>query len=287
MAAREFYRIKKVFNNNVVLAEKDAEAQEYILIGKGIGFSSQKGKTINKNNFEIEKEFIPLEGEKRKNYLRLLEEVDSKVIAVTEEIITLVGDELGEDINQYIRIGLTDHIAFTLKRIKDGIEIVNPFLTETRTLYKKEYSLAKKAVEIMEKNFKLEIPEAEVGFIAFHIHGARSNSEVSKTVKNTSLIKKLVAKVEAEIGHNLAYESLNYARLVNHLRFALERIENNKEDNLNPLLENIKNNFAESFSLAAKLAEIIELRLDCEITEDEKGYLAIHLQRLKREVGID
>lgn len=199
----------------------------------------------------------------------------------------MVADELEEDINQYIRIGLTDHIAFTLKRIRDGIEIANPFLAETRTLYNEEYSLAKKAVKMMEKSFNLKIPEAEVGFIAFHIHGARSNSEVSKTVQNTSLIKKLVSKVETEIGHKLAYQSLNYARLINHLRFALERIENNNDDNINPLLDNIKDNFAESFNLAAKLAEIIENRLDCKITEDEKGYLAIHLQRLKREVGIN
>lgn len=282
MSVREKYRVKKIFNNNVILAEKNTEEQEFILIATGIGFSSRKGDIFTKDDYQIKKEFIPLKGDKRNNYFQLLEEVDSKIIQATEEIITMVNQELEEDINQYIRIGLTDHIAFTLKRIKEGLEIINPFLVETRTLYKKEYQLAKKAVQILENRFEISIPEGEIGFIAFHIHGAINNSEVSKTVKNTSIIKNLVAKVEEELGEELEYDSLNYARLVNHLRFALERIES-RENNTNPLLDNIKKDFKETYEIAGKLAEIIESRFDYQVPDDEKGYLALHLHRLKRD----
>jgi transcriptional antiterminator len=282
MSVREKYRVKKIFNNNVILAEKNTEEQELILIATGIGYSTNKGDVFNKDDFQIKKEFVPLKGDKRNNYFQLLEEVDSKIIQATEEIITMVNQELDEDINQYIRIGLTDHIAFTLKRIKEGLEIINPFLVETRTLYKREYQLAKKAVQILENRFEISIPEGEIGFIAFHIHGAINNSEVSKTVKNTSIIKNLVAKVEEELGAELEYDSLNYARLVNHLRFALERIESRK-NNTNPLLDNIKKDFKETYEIAGKLAEIIESRFDYEVPEDEKGYLALHLHRLKRD----
>ncbi|PUU94659.1 MAG: transcriptional antiterminator [Halanaerobium sp.] len=282
MSVREKYKVKKVFNNNVILAEKGAEKQELILIATGIGFASSKGDIFTKDDYQIKQEFVPLAGEKRSNYFQLLEEVDSKIIQATEEIINMVNEELDEDINQYIRIGLTDHIAFTLKRIKEGLEIINPFLMETRTLYKKEFQLARKSVKILENNFEISIPEGEIGFIAFHIHGAINNSEVSKTVKNTSIIKQLVAKVEEELGQELEYDSLNYARLVNHLRFALERIES-RENNTNPLLENIKKDFKESYQLAGKLAEIIESRFDYQVPEDEKGYLALHLHRLNRD----
>lgn len=287
MSVREKYRVKKIFNNNVILAEKtklkeNDEAQELIFIAAGIGFSTNKGDLFQKDEYQIEKEFVPLKGDKRNNYFQLLEEVDSKIIKATEEIITMINQELDQNINQYIRIGLTDHIAFTLKRIKKGLEIINPFLIETRTLYKREFMLAKKAVAILENNFKISIPEGEIGFIAFHIHGAINNNEVSKTVKNTSIIKKLVAEVEAELGTELEYESLNYARLVNHLRFALERIES-REKTSNPLLENIKKDFTKSYQLAGKLAKIIESRFDYQVPEDEKGYLALHLHRLKRD----
>ncbi|ADO76240.1 BglG family transcription antiterminator [Halanaerobium praevalens] len=282
MSVREKYKVKKIFNNNVILAEKNKNQQEFILLGNGIGFATKKGDVFAKEDYQIEKEFVPLTGEKRNNYFQLLEEVDSKIIQATEQIITMINQELNKDINQYIRIGLTDHIAFTLKRIREGLEITNPFLVETRTLYKKEFQLAKKSVEILETTFKIKIPEAEIGFIAFHIHGAINNSEVSKTVKNTSIIKDLVAKVELELDQKLEYDSLNYARLVNHLRFALERIES-RENNNNPLLDNIKKDFKETYKIAGKLAEIIEKRFDYKVPEDEKGYLALHLQRLKRD----
>jgi transcriptional antiterminator len=283
MAAAEKYIIKKIFNNNVILAEDISSERELIFIGKGIGFSRKNGDQITKSELKIDKEFAPIKGEKRENYIQLLEEVDSKIIGITEEIIAMASQELNEELDQHIRIGLADHIAFSIKRIKDGIEVANPFLAETRTLYNEEYNVAEKAVKMISDRFDLDIPESEVGFITLHIHGARNERGISKTLKNTSLIKKLVTKVETELGEDLAYESLNYARLVNHLRFALERIETGAS-NPNPLLENIKENFDFSFKLAEKLAIIIEGKFDYQVPESEKGYLALHLHRLKRDL---
>lgn len=285
MAAEEKYKIKKIFNNNVILADEIDSGQELIFIGRGIGFSRNQDDEFFKNEIKIDKEFVPVVGEKRENYIQLLEEVDSQVIGVTEEIIAMVSDELKEDLNQHIRIGLADHIAFSLKRIRDGIEVANPFLAETRTLYSKEYKLAEKAIKMIEERFEISIPESEVGFITLHIHGARDERGISRTLKNTSLIKELVTRVESELEKKISYESLNYARLVNHLRFALERIEKNNS-NPNPLLENIKENFADSFQLAVKLAEIIEEKFNYQVPDAEKGYLTLHLHRLKRDLEI-
>ena len=285
MAAAEKYIIKKIFNNNVILAENISTKNELIFIGNGIGFSKSSGNGFLKSELNIDKEFAPIDGEKRENYIQLLEEVDSEVIGITEEIIAMASAELNEDLDQHIRIGLADHIAFSLKRIRDGIEVANPFLVETRTLYNEEYSVAEKAVAMIADRFDLEIPESEVGFITLHIHGARNERGISKTLQNTSLIKELVTKVETELGKKLAYDSLNYARLVNHLRFALERIETGVS-NPNPLLENIKENFDFSFKIAQKLVKIIEEKFDCQVPESEKGYLALHLHRLKRDLEI-
>lgn len=283
MAEQAKYKIKKIFNNNVILVQELETEIETILVGKGIGFSRKNGDKFNKEAMNIEKEFKPVSGDKRESYIQLLEEVDSKVIGITEEIIAMVSKKLGESLDQHIRIGLADHIAFSLKRIRDGIEVANPFLAETRTLYNQEYKLAEEAVKMIGERFEIDVPESEVGFITLHIHGSRTDKGVSKTLKNTSLIKELVTEVESELGDQISYDSLNYARLVNHLRFALERIETDSS-NPNPLLENIKENFGEAFNLAVKLAEIIESKFDYQVPEAEKGYLALHLQRLKRDL---
>jgi transcriptional antiterminator len=75
-----------------------------------------------------------------------------------------------EELDQHIRIGLADHIAFSLKRLKDGIEVANPFLAETRTLYNQEYRLAEKLAKIIEKNFDCQVPDSEKGYLAMHLH---------------------------------------------------------------------------------------------------------------------
>ncbi|MBM7623807.1 glucose PTS transporter transcription antiterminator GlcT [Sporohalobacter salinus] len=278
------YKIKKVFNNNVVLAIKEGNFQnESILLGKGIGFSKSKGDIIKADKVTIERKFTPVTDEKKEVYQQLLTKVDEKVIGVTEEIIAIVSSKLDEKLDSHIHIALADHISFSLKRIQEGMDVVNPFLHETKTLYSEEYELAKEAVGMIEERFDLSIPEEEIGFITLHIHSARENKGVSKTVKYTSLIKKMVDKVEEELEVEFSYESLNYARLVTHLKFGLERIEQN-EVNQNPLLDIIKTNFPQAYKMAVNLSKIIERELDLEVPEDEIGYLAMHLQRLRKEL---
>ncbi|MBM7558218.1 glucose PTS transporter transcription antiterminator GlcT [Halanaerobacter jeridensis] len=278
------YKVKKIFNNNVVLAQKRNNNKELILLGKGIGFGTTKGDIIQRDEVTIDKEFVPIKGEKKEAYQKLLNEVDEQVIGVTEEIIAMVSSQLEEELNEHIRIGLADHIAFALKRIEDGMDLTNPFLTETKTLYQEEYELAQEAIDMIEQRFDVSMPESEVGFITLHIHGARENRGVSKTLKYTSLIQKMVAKVEEKLGEKLSYETLNYARLVNHLRFALERVEKD-EVNPNPMLDDIKDKFPRAYQISIKLAQMIEEELKVDVPKDEVGYLAMHVQRLRRDLN--
>ncbi len=277
------YEVQKIFNNNVVLAHKESESEELILLGSGLGFGIKEGDSIDRQQVEIDKEFVPVKEEKKEAYQQLLNEVDAQVIGLTEEIIAMLTSELEEKLNQHIRIGLADHIAFALKRIEDGMDLTNPFLAETKTLYQTEYKLAKEAVKMIEERFDVSMPESEVGFITLHIHGARENRGVSKTLKYTSLIQKMVAKVEEKIDKELSYETLNYARLVNHLRFALERVEQGEVEP-NPMLDDIKDNFPESYAISIDLAQMMETELEVKVPQDEVGYLAIHIQRLKRDL---
>ncbi|GAB6137825.1 glucose PTS transporter transcription antiterminator GlcT [Halanaerobaculum tunisiense] len=281
------YRVRKIFNNNVILTDKEVnnnQQQEFVLVGKGLGFSKQPGDVIVADEVEIEKEFVPVHEEKQEIYQQLVDEVDKEVIGLTEEIIAMVSSKLEEELDNHIHLGLADHISFALKRIREGAGITNPFLPETKTLYSEEYQLAQQAAEMIEERTNLSIPEEEIGFISLHIYGARENRGMSETVKYTSLIGNMVKIVKKELDIEFSYESLSYARLVTHLRFALERIEQD-EVNKNPLLDSIKENFTDCYQLASKLVKLIERELNYEIPEDEVGYLAMHLHRLKKDLA--
>jgi len=283
-SSEQNYEVTKVLNNNVVLAEGIGSREEIVVIGKGLGFSNSIGDILSTDDPKIDKTFVAVNKENKEKYQRLVANVDKEVIGVTEEIIAMASEELGEELDEHIHIALADHIQFSLKRLKEGMEILNPFLAETQTLYSTEYNLAKKSVALIEKRLGIEMPVAEVGFITLHLHAAKNNLKVSKTVKYTSLIKSMIEAVEEELAIKLSRESLNHARLVTHLRFALKRIED-ETPNQNPILATIKNNFNDAYQLAKKLARMIEDRLELEVPIDEVGYIALHLQRLKKNIN--
>ncbi|SJZ94506.1 glucose PTS transporter transcription antiterminator GlcT [Selenihalanaerobacter shriftii] len=276
------YRIEKILNNNVILASINSE-EEIIVIGKGLGFNSSIGDVISADDSRINKTFIAIDEENKNKYQKLVETVDEEVIGVTEDIIVMASEKLDNELDEHIHIALADHIQFALKRLNEGLKISNPFQTEIQTLYTKEYSVAKEAAALIEKRLEIKLPIEEVSFITLHLHAARNNLGVSKTVKHTSLIKEMVDIIEQELAINLTKESLNYARLITHLRFGLRRIEEG-EPNHNPILDKIKKDFISSYRLAEQLALMIKERLNLDVSDDEIGYIALHLQRLKKNV---
>ena len=55
----------------------------------------------------------------------MAEEVDPDIFDATSEMIGRIEKELGQDLYKYIYLSLTDHIAFAIKRNKEGILVRN------------------------------------------------------------------------------------------------------------------------------------------------------------------
>lgn len=274
---RHNYEIKKIFNNNVILVSQ--QGKEKIILQKGLGFGKKVGGIIP-DNTPIEKVFVIKEEDNSSKFNQLLTNVDKEIIGMCEEIIFMVSNELKEELNEKIHISLTDHIAFTLKRLEKNDEIINPFLVETETLYKKEFEIAEKAVRIIEKRTGINVPDGEVGFITLHIHSARKKGQISNTVKYAFLCNSIVEFIEDSLDIYIDRQSLDYARFLTHIRFAIERILNNNPIK-NELLDTIKKQYKKSYKLAEKVAEIIEKELDIKVIEDEIGYISMHIEKLK------
>jgi transcriptional antiterminator len=275
--AVDVYTVVKVFNNNVVLVLEGTT--EKIIFGKGIGFGKHPKEKIE-NSRGIEKIFVIQDPSNINKFRELMTKVDEDVIEISEEIISLIGNELKEELDESIHIGLTDHISFTLKRLKENNEIANPFLIETEVLFKKEYELAKKAVALLEKRTGIDIPDGETGFIALHIHSARNKGTLSNTIKYTFLANTISEFIEDNLKIVLDRESLDYARFIVHLRFTVERIIKNSPIK-NDLLTTIKRKYKSSYKLAERIGKIIEDSLQLKVVADEIGYIAIHLEKLK------
>lgn len=271
-------QVAKVLNNNVIIADHPVH-QEVVVIGKGIGFNRKAKDMIPLS--AAEKMFILTKPEEQEQYKQLVPQVDEKLIEAIHDIIEHASASGNGPLNEHIHIALTDHIAFAIKRHAQGLYIHNPFLFETRELYPEEYQMAEYAVKTIRNRIGVDLGEDEIGFIALHFHGALTNQHISEVRKHSELLSDLVRIVEEKLDYSIPRDSLDYSRLITHLRFALERIRRGETvveaGGLDSLL---KQEYPELYSLAWTLTKIMEKRLKKPVYPAEAGYLTIHLQRL-------
>lgn len=274
------YEIIRVMNNNVILAKEQDQNQECVLVGKGIGFGQKAGKIVEISKDKIEKSFVTFDKTVKQQYFQVIKNLDSAVVGMCEEIIAMAESELGK-MNHQIHVVLTDHIGFALERIKLGMEINNPFMFEIKTLYPEEYKVAKDAVEMLETNLNVVIPKDEIGFVALHLHASRQNKKVSETMKHTRLLKEVIDIIQVELKMRFDEEELTYYRLINHLRGVIDRVTNKKFIE-NPLLDSIKKEFKVAYKISKHITKHIEKNYDIKVPEQELGYMALHIERIRK-----
>lgn len=270
----------KAFNNNIVLVEK--ENKEKLLFAKGIGFAKKKGDIISQNT-RIDKVFVIENQQNVKKFNEIINGTDKKFLSLCEEIIYKISEELNEELNENIHVALTSHLSFALERLKNGQKIDNPFLIEIETLYDRDFRIAKKVAEKIKKETNILIPDEEVAFIALHINSARNNGKLSNAIKYSLLASSIVEYMETKLEVKISRKSLDYARFLAHIRFAIERIKNNRS-NKNDLKNVIRLIYDKSYNIAVGISEIIQNEMDIEIDQDEVAYLAMHIERFRKEI---
>ena len=269
--------LTKAFNNNIVLVK--VNGKEKILFSKGIGFGKKFGDIISKEE-KIEKIFSIENEENLKNLDKLIDKVDNDFFAVCEEAIYEISHIIKGELNENIHIGLIDHLYFAIKRLKSNEEIQNPFLVEIETLYPREFDLAMMVAKKVGDHVSVTIPEGEIGFIALHIHSAINNGDLSNTIKYSYLSNTIVEYVEDGLNIKIDRRSLDYARFLTHIRFAIERIVNNNRIS-NDLVSIIKKRYKKSYKIAKEAAKILGDKLSGKVSEDEVAYLAMHIERFR------
>lgn len=275
---KEDCEIIKAFNNNIVLVL--SEGKEKMLFEKGIGFSKRPGDTVCKGT-EIEKIFIIENEDNIRNFKTLINNLEEEFVGFCEELIYFISKELNEELSENIHIGLIDHLFFAIKRLKNQEEIQNPFIVEIETLYNKEFCLAQQVAIKIEESLGVYIPDGEAGFIALHIHSARNNGKLSNTIKYSFISNTVIEYIEDTLNIEIDRKSLDYARFLTHLRFAIERIITNTPIT-NDFIDVIKRKYRKSYNIAKDIREILKENLDdIDIVEDEIAYLAMHIERFR------
>lgn len=273
-------KIKKVLNQNAVLVLD--EGQEKVAVGKGVGFNKKKNDLLFSQ--QVERMFI-MEPEGLKKLQVLLSQIDEKYFFVTEEIIAHAETILGEKLNEHVNIGLSDHIAFAAENSQNNIIVRNKLLKEIEILYSEEFSIAQWAVEYLTQKLGIPFSYDEAGYIAIHIHSARSGRRDNrKSIREVTIVSEIIHLIEQELGINIHDEkmSLSYSRLVNHLRLFIHRFQQSQYAALDDeILDVVRKKYAESYEISKKVQVLLMKNFHYQVPNEELGYLAIHIERLK------
>ena len=280
MSEKSRYFISRIINNNVI-ASKDSENNEVVLMGKGISFNKHIGELVDVTR--IEKVFV-LKDKEKLHYMDVIENMEPQYLEDAVHILDEAADIINIHITPISYITLADHISSAVDRCRNGIFIPNAMLTELKNFYPSAYEISSKAVEELDREYHIELPEDEAGFITFHIVNVWEETS-GKTEKRLAITKKVIDVIESYYGIKLDSNSVYYERFLTHLKYFYARVLKNEMSSDHGLQDDFVFRILKTqYRDAAKCADLIGIYLnseyDIEITEEEKGYLIIHIMNL-------
>ncbi|MCM1991030.1 BglG family transcription antiterminator [Oceanirhabdus seepicola] len=270
------YKIIKILSNNVVLVS--GEKSDYVLVGKGIGFGKKKGNYLEDEK-NIEQKFISIKGLDNNDYDRFFMKINPNIIEIIPTLINIVEEEIGENLSSNINVGLIDHINFAIKRIREGIEIINPFMFETKALYPEEYSAAEKMVNFLNEKLDINIPKDEIGFLTFYIYCGRTEKSKQEALHYSKMMSEIIDFLNKRINIELKKDSFDYRRFIMHLRGVKDRVLYD-ETLKNSLLNKIKIEYPLEFKVAFEISKIMEQYLKKKVPLDEVGFITMHIYKI-------
>lgn len=275
--------IKQVFNNNVVLTTND-DANEFVVMGRGIGFQKAKGDSIDLAL--IEKKFILSENVSKSIFPDIYHQLSDDEIDVVIEIIDLAEEMLGIEFQSNIYIALADHIHYALDRTQQLIPLTNPLNYEVKKYYPKEYKVGKIALKIIEDRLNISLYKDEASSIALHfVTGQKEGYLIGQTIKVTENVHNILNIIRVYYGENFDEESISYARFLTHIQYFAHRVVfgDHQGETDSFLYEQIQASYPKAFECVNRIKHFVKATHDFEMGEDEQVYLTIHIERVMSE----
>ncbi len=278
------YVIKKLINNNVVFSE-DAQGNEIIIFGKAIGFGKKPGCTVPSDR--IIKIFTTENKQDHTFLMNLVENIDPIYIDLAKKIVDMFEEKLHCSINQMMCVSLSDHISNAVANAKEGFNTPLDILSQIREVYPEEFMIAEKGIELINKETGVELGQEEAGYIVLHYISSQGNRYQSNAKAYLMMQKKILDIIENVYHTSVDKTSFYYSRFMTHLNYFITRVRNNEYSNSgdNIVYEAISAQYPDLKACVEQIAETARKDYGIEISQEEKGYLALHINNLIRAKG--
>lgn len=273
--------IEKILNNNVVII-KDEKGMEKIVMGKGLAFKKKVGDEFDES--KIDKVFALSNKEAVNKFQELVVDIPIEHIELAEDIISYATKNKGKKLNEIVYISLVDHIYTSIVRFLEGITVKNVLLWEIKRFYPEEFALGLSALDMIEQRFNVRLPEDEAGFIALHLVNAEIDEENMQDMYHiTKIMQEIVNIVKYKFNIMFNEDSVYYYRFITHIKFFAQRLINKityEDENDDELLDVIKKKYINSYSCVESISEFILKKYNYNLSNEEKLYLTIHIERV-------
>lgn len=278
--------IDKILNNNVVVI-KEHDGVEKIVMGRGIAFQKKVGETFD--DAKIDKVFTLTSQDAVNKFQELIVDIPIEHVEMAEEIISYAKTHIGKKMNEMIYISLVDHIYTSIVRFLDGIVVKNALLWDIRRFYSVEFYVGNRALDMIEEKFHVRLPEDEAGFIALHLVNAEMDEEdMHDMYEITKVMQEVSNIVKYKFNITFDEDSAYYYRFITHLKFFAQRLVKNntyEDSGDDDLLDVIKVKYKNSYDCVNKVAQFIQSKYDYTLSNEEKLYLTIHIERVVYKTG--
>ncbi len=267
--------IKKI-NNNVALCI-DGNGKELIAFGKGIGFLTMPYE-LNDLNL-IQRTFYDID----KRYFELIEHLPIDMLEIAVHIVDYARCKIQEELNPNIAFTLADHIQFSIARYEKKMEILFVQGYELEYLYENEFEVGRYAIKYINQKLGINLKPREANGIALHFINAemscRRNSSGISTEEMINWITEIIERCfEISINRN----GFNFSRFASHIDYLLQRGKRGEilsSENVN-LYNQLKDDFYKTSQCADEVANFIYKKLNYFLSDEEKMYLILHINRL-------
>ncbi|MGL5979167.1 MAG: PRD domain-containing protein [Erysipelotrichaceae bacterium] len=268
------YLVEKVLNNNAVLARRLQDNENVVLLKVGVGFGIKVGDHV------AEQDDMQVYVFRKEHQMRgdMVYRINPIFFEISNNIMELLKRDF-EVIDEGRMMTLADHIAFAYERIQSNRRLPNPFNQQVMVLYSMEYRYALEAKAIIERFLPIHIDEDEVGYLTLHIHAMLASRDISSSMEIARVLKMCTDKIEEMTEHRMNPASLDYLRVVTHLKWLVMRAEK-KESVAIDISDVVRYKHNEAYQIALEVKKILNQELRLEIMDAEVGYLGIHIQRM-------
>lgn len=268
--------IKKIFNNNCVLADEDLN--EVIVTGSGVGFQKKPGDKLDVARIEKKFELID---EYMENFELLVKRIPFDYFLITQKIVDKVTKEIKVELDTKIMVSLTDHISFAVARSNEEFMMPTLFEREMQLFYPEEYAIGVWAVELIDSTLGVKLQKEEASFIALHILNASSGTKDKNTARKViKFVKDCIEIIEDTMNITIDRDSMQFQRIMTHLKFLgkyiIEKNERNMPSNIEEITSSLLLRFSNTKTAVDSIKQYVKENYDFELSEDEYLYLSIH-----------